>query len=401
MSRTHQSVDRRGLGVLSLSHGCVDLANGAVPALLPFFILERDYSYAETTALILAITITSSILQPLFGFVADTRSTSWLMPAGLAGTGVPVALVGVVEGYWLTFALVSLAGVGSAAFHPEAARYANYVSGRSRARGMSLFSVGGNTGFAFGPILTTPLVIAFGLPGTLLLLVPFVAFAGLLIWSMPYLRDFELASTRRRIEEAEPEGDADRWGAFWLLAIVSALRSGIHFGMIAFIPAYFIGNFSASAGEANTALTLLLICGALGTLAGGWLGDRIGLKRLILYCLAALPPLILAVLVSGQLIGYVLVALIGFFTVATFAPTIVFGQQLLPSRIGMASGVTLGASIGAGGVIAAALGPLADSAGLEVAIAILAALAIPSVLLTLLLPGPRTRWRTVRASESA
>lgn len=399
MSRTRQAVDRRAIALLSLCHGCIDLANGAVPALLPFLIVERGYSYAETTSLILAVTIFSSVLQPLFGYLADTRPLSQLMPAGLAVAGVSIALVGLVEDHRVTFLLVCLVGIASAAFHPEAARYANYVSGSMRARGMSLFSVGGNTGFAFGPILVTPLVLAFGLKGTVWLLAPFALVTALLVVALPYLASFAPAHPAVSVPTARAGdargGDEDRWGSFWLLAVVSGLRSTVHFGMQAFIPAYFIVTFSATVAAANAALTALLICGALGTLLGGLVADRLGLKRIILICLIVLPPLILAVLVSGQAFAYVLVALIGFFTVATFAPSVVMGQQLLPNRIGIASGVTLGASIGVGGALAAALGPVADGAGLETAIVILALLPLPAILLTLFLPGRRLLWRKV------
>lgn len=386
-----QELDRRGIGILSLTHGCIDLSNGAVPALLPFFIIERGATFAETTALILAVTISSSILQPLFGHLTDVRPMSWLMPAGLAVAGLGISLVGVTEQFWLTFLLINLVGVGSAAFHPEAARYANYVSGSVRARGMSLFSVGGNTGFAFGPILVTPLALTFGLEGTLLLLVPFTAFTVLLIWALPYLASFAPMAKSAAAGAGHAAEETDRWGPFWLLAVVSSLRSGVYFGMQAFIPAYFIVSFAASAGEANAALTLLLVCGALGTLVGGWLGDRLGLKQIMMICLAVLPPLILAVLISGQTVAYGLIALVGFFTVGTFSPSVVMGQQLLPNRIGIASGVTLGAAIGAGGAIAGALGPLADAAGLETVIVILALLPIPALLLAIPLPG-RGLW---------
>lgn len=395
MSISRQRLDRRGLGVLAFSHACVDLANGAVPALLPFLIIERGYSYAETTALLLAVTVTSSFLQPFFGHVADTRRMSWLMPTGLAVAGAGIAFVGIADAYWLTFLLVAVAGIGSAAFHPEAARFANFVSGPLRARGMSLFSVGGNSGFAAGPILVTPLVVAFGLSGTLWLLLPFAAFAALLIRSLPYLAGFADRPATSPAGDRGASHERDRWGPFWILATVSALRSGLYFGMQAFVPAYFILKFAASAGEANAALTLLLVCGAFGTLVGGWLGDRIGLKQILMICLAVLPPLVLGLLISGQVIGYVLMALVGFFTVGTFSPTVVLGQQLLPNRIGTASGVTLGAAIGVGGAIAAALGPVADSAGLETAIIIIAILPLPSLLLTALLPGRRAVWRRV------
>ena len=228
-------------------------------------------------------------------------------------------------------------------------------------------------------------------------MVPFAVFAALLIWAMPYLGGFIPRATGDPKRGADAHEGTDQWGPFWLLAVVSALRTGIYYGMQAFIPAYFILRFAASAGEANLALTLLLVSGAVGTLVAGWLGDRLGLKRILLICFAVLPPLIGLVLVAGQGLGYALVGLVGFFTVGTFSPSIVIGQQLVPNRIGIASGVTLGASFGFGGAIAAALGPIADSAGLETAILIVALLPIPTLLLTLPIPGGPSLWSAGRA----
>jgi FSR family fosmidomycin resistance protein-like MFS transporter len=165
-------VDRRAMATLSAGHMLTDIAQGAIPALLPFLIVERGLSYAAASALILAATISSSVIQPLFGHISDRRSLPWLMPLGPALGGIGVALIGIAPSYPWTFAAVLVSGIGVASFHPEASRFANYVSGARRASGMSLFSVGGNVGFALGPVVVTPLVLIFGLSGTLFLILP-------------------------------------------------------------------------------------------------------------------------------------------------------------------------------------------------------------------------------------
>ncbi len=143
-----------------------------MPALLPFLISLDHLNYASASTLILAATISSSVIQPWFGHVSDRRSLPWLMPLGPLVAGIGVGLAGIAGSYPLTFAAVVLSGIGVASFHPEGSRFANYVSGARRSSGMSLFSVGGNVGFALGPALVTPLVLAFGLSGTLLVIVP-------------------------------------------------------------------------------------------------------------------------------------------------------------------------------------------------------------------------------------
>ena len=145
------TLDRRGLGLLGGAHLSVDLCQAAVPALLPFFVDQRGYSYAAAGALVFAATVGSSLIQPLFGHAADRLQLPWLMPAGVLAAGAGIALAGLASSYALTFAAIVLSGVGVAAFHPEGARHANYASGDSKAQGMSLFALGGNAGFALGP----------------------------------------------------------------------------------------------------------------------------------------------------------------------------------------------------------------------------------------------------------
>src|SRR4051794_6168487 len=174
-----RSLDRRAMAVLSLGHLCVDLCQGALPALLPFLIAAHDWSYGQASALVLAATLCSSVIQPLFGHLSDGRSLPWLMPAGVALAGIGISLAGIAGSYALTFAVVVVSGLGVAAYHPEASRFANYVAGARRATAMSLFSVGGNAGLALGPAIVTPLALAFGLSGTPLVAVLPLAVAGL------------------------------------------------------------------------------------------------------------------------------------------------------------------------------------------------------------------------------
>jgi len=375
-------VDRRGITALSCGHACVDVAQGAVPALLPFFVHDRGYSYAAASALLLAMTVGSALLQPLFGYVADGRSLPWLLPGGVVLAGVGISLAGVTASYPLTFAAIAVGGLGVGAYHPEAARYANYVSGERRATGMSFFSVGGNIGFALGPILVTPLVLLLGLSGTIWLILPFLGIAVALASTLPHLESF-------RPDLDEDAGDAhgeDRWGPFSMVASIAGFRSGAYFGLQAFVPAYFIAHWGTSEGAANAALTVMLVMGAFGTLVGGRTADRIGRRAVLVGCMAVLTPAILLVLVAGPALGYVLMGICGFFAVGTFSVTVVLGQEFLPGRIGVASGVTLGAAIGIGGVTTALLGILADASGLTPVLLVAAAFPLPALALSLALP---------------
>jgi MFS transporter, FSR family, fosmidomycin resistance protein len=376
-----RGLDRRSLGLLGSGHLCVDLCQGAVPALLPFLATERGYSYAALGALVLFSTIGSSIVQPLFGLLSDRFARPWLMPAGLAMAGTGIALAGPAPSYALTALAVAVSGLGVAAFHPEGAKFAGLASRERRGRGMSLFSVGGNAGFALGPLLTTPLVLVFGLSGTLALALIPLAAAVLIARELGRLR---------RLEESQDgdgvDGGSDDWGAFGRLGGMIALRSGVYFGLQAFVPAYFVAELSTSEAAGNGALTLMLAMGAVGTLVGGGLVDRWGARAVLVGTQVLLLPLLAVLPLVGAAGATALLGLAGFVTIASFSVTIVLGQAYLPSRVGLASGITLGLAIGLGGVAATALGVVADAAGLQAVLWTIAVLPVPALLLSLSLP---------------
>jgi FSR family fosmidomycin resistance protein-like MFS transporter len=389
-------LDRRSLGQLGAGHLCVDLCQGAVPALLPFLAAERGYSYAALGALVLFSTIGSSIIQPLFGLLSDRFARPWLMPVGLALAGVGIALAGPAPSYGLTALAVVVSGIGVAAFHPEGAKFAGLASRERQGRGMSLFSVGGNAGFALGPLLTTPLVLVFGLAGTLALAVIPLAAALLIARELGRLRQLEDVGG-----DAGPAGGRDDWGAFGRLGGMIALRSGVYFGLQAFIPAYFVAELGTGEAAGNAALTLMLAAGAVGTLVGGGLVDRFGARAVLVGTQALLLPLLLLLPFAEAAAATTLLALIGFVTIASFSITIVLGQAYLPSRMGLASGITLGLAIGLGGVAATALGLVADAAGLEAVLWTIAALPVPALLLSLSLPTVPARIAVATAGNDA
>jgi FSR family fosmidomycin resistance protein-like MFS transporter len=384
--RLATELDRRGLSMLAVAHLSTDLCQAAVPALLPFFVDERGYSYSAAGALVLAATVGSSLIQPLFGHTADRLELPWLMPLGVALAGAGIALAGLAPTYPLTFAAIAVSGIGVAAFHPEAARYANYASGGHQGSGMSVFSLGGNGGFALGPILTTGSVLAFGLPGTLLLaLLPCAAATLLAVrrGHLAWLRESATAAAAAASESAL----RNRWGPFVRLTGVISLRSCVHFGLLAFVPVYFVQILGASEPEGNAALTAMLAAGAAGTLVGGRAADRFGPRTVLLCCSAAAAPLIAVFLLCPKPLAFLAIGLVGFVIVGTFAVTVVLGHEYLPGRLGTASGITLGAAIGVGGALAPILGAVADAHGIETTMWTIAALPLLGLVLAFTLPG--------------
>jgi MFS transporter, FSR family, fosmidomycin resistance protein len=382
-----REIDRPGIAALSAGHFATDFSNGALPALLPFLVERFDLSYTQVGALMLVSALGSSIIQPLFGLWSDRRGAVWLLPVGVALAGGGMALAAASQSYGLCLLFVTISGLGTAAYHPEGSKFAAYVSGGRRASGMSLFSIGGNLGVALGALSTAPLLLLFGRLGGLLIAVPSLAVASLLVASLPYLRGFE--PERRRTRELAGE---DRPGALALLLGVVAIRSVGWFGLLTFVPLWAV-SLGHSESYGNNLLALMLFTGGVGTLVAGPLADRIGRRPVLVGSLAATPILTLVFVAVGGALGAAALALVGVCVVGTFGVTGVMSQEYLPSRIGLASGLVIGFSIGLGGIAALALGALADAVDLETAMYACAAVPVAAVVLGVLLPSSRGRRR--------
>ena len=379
-----KGVDKRSMAVLSAGHLFTDVNQGAVAALVPFLVAERGLSLAAAGSLVLAATLSSSIVQPLFGHFSDRGPLPALMPLGVLLGGLGIALAGVAPSYPLILLCIVLSGLGVAAFHPESARFANYVSGSKRASGMSLFSVGGNAGVALGPVISTPLVLAFGLTGTLFLGLPAFLMGLVLFYELPRLLSFR--PEKVEAPDKKGAGEPEYWGAFARMIGAIVARSFVYFGLIAFVAEYYVRVLGTSPAVGNAALTVMLFAGGVGTLVMGPLADRVGRRAVLAGSMLLLSPLIYAFTLSGPLSGLVFLAFVGAAAIGTFGVTVVMGQEYLPGRIGVAAGFTMGLSIGLGGVGAPVLGVLADNYGLPATMLMICALPLAGFFLALSLP---------------
>jgi MFS transporter, FSR family, fosmidomycin resistance protein len=381
-------IDKRAMTLLAAGHLGTDFANGALPALLPFLVDRFGLSYTLAATLMLASAVSSSVIQPLFGLWSDRRGAIWLLPAGVAVAGVGIALAADAPSYGAVLILVVVSGVGVAAFHPEGSKFAAYSSGARRASGMSAFSIGGNVGFALGPIAATPLVVAFGLRGGFLLAVPCLVVAAALLAAVPFLRGF-VPGGEARARRATGE---DRRGAMALLLGVVAFRSLAWFGLVTFVPLWEV-SLGHSKAHGNHLLALMLLTGGLGTIVAGPAADRFGRRPVLLASLVATAPLILVFVLVGGIPGAIALAVVGACVIGTFGVTMVMSQEYLPRHIGMASGLSIGLSIGLGGIAAVALGAVADAVDLRTALYVCAAAPVGAILLALPLPSSRAGRR--------
>src|SRR6266536_1288820 len=380
-------IDKRAMTALAAGHLGTDFANGSLPALLPFFVERFSLTYTLAATLMLASAASSSLIQPVFGLWSDRRGAIWLLPAGVAIAGVGIALAADAPSYWLVLLLVVISGVGVAAYHPEGSKFAAYASGRKRASGMSAFSIGGNIGFALGPIVATPLVLWLGLRGGLLLALPPLAIAAALFVLLPFLRTF----VPERSVERRSAGE-DRIGALTILLAVIGFRSLAWWGLLTFVPLWEV-SLGHSESYGNHLLSLMLLAGGIGTIVVGPAADRFGRRPVLLASLVAAAPLIFVFVAVGGVVGACALAFVGVCVVGTYGLTMVMSQEYLPRHIGMASGLSIGWSIGLGGVAAVALGALADAVDLRAAMYAAAGAAAAALVLAVRLPSSRPSRR--------
>lgn len=374
--------------IMMLGHLCADLGGGALPALLPFLMAQKNITYTQAAGLTFALSGVGSVIQPVFGNMADKTSRPWLMSLGIFLAGCGISFLGFFDNYWVMFAAVTITGIGAALFHPDGGRMANYVAGEKKGKGISLFSVGGNMGGAIGPMLAVCGIKLFGgdLRGASVMAVPVFAMAAFMVTQHKNMAEFA-SEGMKATKAAIAAGQRDDWNAFWKLAIVIFLRSTISVGMTTFIPLFWMNILMQSETASGSVTTIISIAGAIATLIGGNLADRYGFTKTIRLGLLLTTPCLLAVTLSrsAALSTFLLIPTSVFLNFA-FSPSVALGQKFVPNHIGLASGITMGLAASFGGMISPILGKIADSNGLPIVMWILVGLTAIAWIASLFVP---------------
>ncbi|HTU71853.1 MAG TPA: MFS transporter [Candidatus Baltobacteraceae bacterium] len=394
--------DRSGLRLLMLAHVFTDLNQGVLPVMIPFLVTQRHLTLAAAATLVLAANLLGSVVQLIFGHLSDRRSTAWVIGAALVVASAGTALIGLAPTLPLMLAGAMLSGFGVAAFHPEASRFSNYFAGRRRASGMSFFTVGGYIGFAIGPVVATPLLLAFGLHGITLLIVPAIVVAVLLVRELPR---FNAVRTSAHRAHRERPGSND-WRGFSIMSIMVGLRSTAFLAAVTFMPVFAMRVVHVNPTLQSLTLFTLLVGGALGTMIGGLLGDRLDRRRVISVSLVLTALSAGAIAYTGAAFHLfalliVLAPLFGISLGISAGVLVVLGQEYLPKSIGIASGVTLGLANTVGGIAAPIFGHIGDRFGLISLFATIAAFAVLALASSLVMPAPARYRKTLRPAGAA
>ena len=381
--------NKKALLLLSGGHMTVDIYHGALPAMLPLLKETFQLSYTETGLILLVFQMSSSVIQPIFGYVTDRSSQGWLLPTGVLAATVGVSLAPLASRFSMLLGLALLAGLGVAAFHPEGYRDTAHFAGEAKASGIAWFSVGGNTGYAMGPLIATYVVKFLGLRRFAAIGLIGLAYAGLLAANVGWL-----SAPRRFVQNGNPPGAGGPHSSlppFLLLLAAVLFRSWTHMGLAAFIPLYYVGQLHASYVLAGNLLFVFLAAGAAGTLVGAPMADRIGHRRYLTLSLLLVAPLAALFPYSRGIWTILLLAAAGGVIVSSFAVTIAMGQALMPGNLGMSSGLITGLAIGLGGVAVTGLGWIADHWGLMASMHVIPLLALLGALFAFAVRTPPVR----------
>lgn len=376
---------------ISVCHLLNDMMQSLLPAIYPGLKTELNLSFGQIGLITLVYQITASILQPLVGLYADKRPTPMALPGGTLFSLAGLAVLSVAHAYGLVLLGAALLGVGSSVFHPESSRVARMASGGRHGLAQAMFQVGGNAGQALGPLAAALVVVRWG-QSSLGFFALLALLSGAILWNVAQwyrhhgLARLKLGKGAGHVEL--PRGDAAR-GITILLALIFSKYVYLA-SLTSYFTFYLIHRFSVSVQDAQLHLFAFLAAVAVGTVAGGPLGDRFG-RKYVIWCsiLGALPFTLMLPYASLFWTGP-LTVIIGMILASAFPAIVVFAQELVPGKVGMISGLFFGFSFGMGGLGAAVLGWIADRSGIEAVYQICAFL--PAIgLLTAFLPNMEKR----------
>lgn len=356
------------LAALSMAHGLNDAMQSVISAIYPLLKENLNLTYGEIGMVALVYQISSSIMQPIFGYLFDRRPAGWFLPIGLCCTMTGIILISFASGMHALMVAVFISGIGSSIMHPEASRITSIASGGHKGLAQSIFQVGGSSGFALGPLLAALLVRSQADVSK------FAVLAVLAIVALiPACRWY---SAKLKSEGAEPKG-ADSVVKKSLLpkrtilvtiSLLMFLVFSKNFYTVSisnYYTFYLMHKFGVEVHTSQMILFVYLFSAALGTLVGGPIGDKYGRRLVIWWSILGSAPFALMMPYANLTWTIILSVFIGFIISSAFSAILVYAQELLPLKVGLVSGIFFGFAFGMAGIASAVLGEIADIYGID------------------------------------
>lgn len=355
-----------------VGHAMVDLCANTLPVFYPLLVSTLGLSYGSVAALTTLQTTCSSLSQPFFGWVSDRFGSRWLASISILVAALALAVVGLASSYVALLLVVAVLGLAVGAFHPQGAKNAALLGGKWRTTALSIYMVIANVGLSAGPLLAATVLIPSGLLGTTFLLVPSLLAALLVYFTMGPVDRLAM----KKLDGAQAgNGTPIRWGGVVALVLTIVVRSWVEYGLIAFVPLLY-----AARGEvpelAGRILFLLLIMEGTGSAVGGWLADRAGRRPTLVGSYLLLVPLVYLFVGARGWDAAALAMVVGLLLGGPLTVTLAAAQEIVPSRMGVASGIAISMGMIMGGAGVGLQGFLADRFGLESSMVVFVAAAL-------------------------
>ncbi|AYJ86023.1 MFS transporter [Sphingomonas paeninsulae] len=385
---------------ISFCHLLNDMMQSLLPAIYPNLKTELDLSFSQIGMVTLVYQMTASILQPLIGFYSDKRPTPLALPGGTLFSLAGLMVLSAAHSYGLLLVGASLLGMGSSVFHPESSRVARMAAGRRHGLAQSMFQVGGNAGSALGPLAAAIVVVRWG-QSSLAFFAMFALLSCAILWNVgQWCRHHGMARLSQSNAARQAAAPLPRGKVLGGIAILLTLIFSKYVylaSLTSYYTFYLIHRFGVTVEVAQLHLFTFLGAVAVGTIAGGPLGDRFGRKYVIWFSILGALPFTLLLPHASLFWTGPLTVVIGLILASAFPVIVVFAQELVPGKIGMISGLFFGFSFGMGGIGAAVLGEVADQSGIETVYALCAFL--PAIgLLAIFLPNSKAE--NLKVNES-
>ncbi len=361
------------LVALSLSHGLNDAMQSIISAIYPLLKLNLDLTYGEIGLIAFTYQISSSIMQPFFGYIFDKKPAGWFLPAGLFCTMCGLILISTAQGLFGLLCAVFVSGIGSSIIHPEASRITSLASGGKRGLAQSIFQVGGSSGFAAGPLLAAlfvreqACVSKFAVLAILamIVLIPACKWYSKRIKSGIVSLDADADSNAAGGDTSSALPQKTVWFIIGILMFLVFSKNFYTVSFSNYYTFYLMSKFGISIENSQIMLFVFLFSAALGTLVGGPIGDKYGRRLVIWWSILGSAPFALLMPYANMEWTIILSIVIGLIISSAFSAIIVYAQELLPMKVGLVSGIFFGFSFGIAGIASAVLGKIADTTSIQ------------------------------------
>ena len=376
--------------LIGVCHLINDTMQSVIPAMFP--LLERDMGLTYTQLGLISFTLNmfASVLQPVVGAVTDKKPMPFALPIGMISSFIGLTMLILAPNYPLILVSVLFLGLGSAVFHPEGSRVSFMAAGNKRGLAQSIYQVGGNSGQALAPLISAFLILPFGMYGASVVLIltaiGIFMLTKIAIWYRKQLEEEKLSKVKKVLVSSLPPLTKKQVGiALSLLLVIIFARSFYVTNITNFYVFYLIQEYGLTIEKGQLLIFLFMACGVVGTFFGGSLSDRIGRKNVILISVVVPIPLCLALPYVPLWLVVILLIVIGSLIMISFSVTVVYAQELVPTKIGTMAGLTVGLAFGMGAIGSVLIGILMDKIGIETTMMIISALPI-LMLVALALP---------------